>query len=156
MLRSDVQISLPFKINETGVTPDNDGIDLEGSIAADAGKFVIPFPCEVDYAAIVVTEGIAPGTPEIKFDKRPTAGSDTARGDGDIGDINLGVAGVSDVGDVAYDLVARGTTLEPGQEVVVQIVTAVAGGGTGTVWPQLVVRATPETFANLSNMQETA
>lgn len=153
MLRSGEPINLQFKANESGTTVDNDGVDLDGHQTGDVGKFVIPFKCEVLYSALVVTEGMG-GTPELKFDHRPTAGSDADRGDGDIGDINLGVSGVSDEGEVAYDRVAEGTALEPGEEVVLEIVTAATAQG--KVWPQLVVAYVPETFENLSNMQETA
>jgi len=160
MLRSGEPISLVFKMNESGTTVDNDGVDLAGHAtgtttdeAGDIGKFVIPYKCEVHIAQLVVTEGMG-GTPRLKFDHRPTAGSNTARGEGDIGDINLGVTGVSAEGDVAYDEVAKGTILDPGDEVVVRVVTGATGQG--TVWPQLLVKYMPETPANISSMQATA
>ena len=46
---------------------------------------------------------------------------------------------------------AAGVTLEPGQQVVVQVITA----NTGQVIPELIVRYLPETLANLSALQAT-
>ena len=152
-------IALDFIPNETGTTPDNQGIDIAGHAAADIGRFEIPFKCEVVAALVEVKEGLAgsTGTAEVKFDKRFTAGSDTGRSDGTVGDINLGVTGVSAAGDVAYDVAGVGVSLEPGEEVIVQLISGTSGTGeTGHIWPKLWVRQLPETKANLSALQETA
>jgi len=142
---------LPFIPAAVGTSWDEKGILLTGHGTGDAGVFSVPFKCEVERAQLTITVATEAGAAEVKFDKRPTAGSDTSRGDGDIADINIGVAGVSAQGEVAYDLVAAGVTLEPGQQVVVQVITA----NTGQVIPELIVRYLPETLANLSALQAT-
>jgi len=144
----------------TGTSMDSQGIDL--AVCAngdDLGAFDIPYKCVVHQAQVEIKEGLAgsTGTARIKFDLRATAGSDTGRGDGDIGDLNLGVTGVSAQGERAYDQVAFGTALEPGEEVVVEAVTTTYGqaGAAGHIWPFLLVRYVPEAVANLSALQAT-
>lgn len=145
----------------TGTSMDEQGIDL--AVCADgddAGAFLVPFRCSTHMAAVAILEGIAGAgdpTPIIKFDLRPTAGSDTSRGDGDIGTINLGVTGASAQGDYVYDRAAFGTELTPGNEVVVELASTTYGlaGAAGHIWPALLVRYVPEARANLSAMQET-
>lgn len=160
MLSSDIPISLRFHRMASGVTYDAQGIDLDNQAVGDLGWFDIPFKCEVYYAAVTITESFTGTVPtgEIKYDSRPTAGSDTGRNDGDIADLKLNTGGVTAAGDTCYDLAAIGTTLEPGQQVVVQLIsTPKNGGATGHIdMPMLVVKYIPETFANLSNMQATA
>lgn len=156
MLRDDILIALPLHLAID--YDDAAGVDMDQS-PADVGSFVIPFRCEVFLAGAVVTEVCAgsTSTPVVKFDKRPTAGSDgsgaTARGDGDIANL---VLATTVAGKVIYDRVAKGTVLEPGQEVMVQLVTAAVGTPTGHIKPFLLVKQVPETIANLANMVETA
>jgi len=132
---------------------DVEGIDMDQA-AGDLAVFVIPCKCVVEYAAAVVTEVCAgtTSTPVVKFDKRPTAGSDTGRGDGDIGHLILGT---SVAGKFVYDVAGRKTVLEPGQEVVLELITAAVGTPTGHIRPVLVVTPRDEMFANLSGMTET-
>lgn len=133
---------------------DTEGIDFDQS-PADVAVFPIPFKCTVAYAAIMVTEVCAGSstTPVVAFDKRPTAGDDTDRGDGDIGNIALGT---SAPGVFMYDLAGIKEVLEPGEEVVVQLVTAAAGTPTGHGRPVLVVHPRDEMWENLDNAVETA
>jgi len=133
---------------------DTEGIDMDQA-PADAAVFVIPYKCRVEYAGAVVIEtcGGDTTTPEVKFDKRPTAGSDTGRGDGDIGHLKLLTTAQ---GKLMYDVAARGEELEPGQEVVFEITVQATGtGAAGHVRPVLVVTPRDEMFANLSGMTET-
>ena len=125
------------------------GIDMDQS-PADVAVFVIPFECVVDHVGAVVTEVCAgsSATPVVKFDKRPTGGSDTGRGDGDIGELKLLTTAQ---GKYIYDLVARKTILYPGQEVMVQLTVQAAGTPTGHIRPTLVVHPRDEMFANMSN-----
>ena len=153
MLRSDIPVALPCHlfIDYDDVL----GVDCDQG-AADVGRFVIPFRCQVLLAGVVVTEVCAGSstTPVVDFDLRPTAGSDTNRGAADIAHLVLSTTAA---GKVMYDEVAVGTELEPGEEVIVQLTTAATGGSpTGHFMPFLLVEYLPETKANLSDMTETA
>ena len=104
MLRSDLLMPLPLDLF-VGYD-DAAGVDCDQA-AADVGVFHVPFKCQVVRAQAVVTETCAGGTttPIVKFDKRPTAGSDTGRGDGDIANLVLGTTAQ---GKVLYDEAAPG------------------------------------------------
>jgi hypothetical protein len=148
MLRSDLPISLPY---HSAVDYDDLlGIDMDQG-AADMGSFIVPFKCKVLLAGLMITETNAGATTPgvVKYDKRPTAGSDTARGDGDIAEFKLLTTAA---GKFLYDEVGVGITLEPGQEVVVQLVTQPVGSPAGHVRPSLLVEYMPETKANLANL----
>lgn len=154
MLAEMVPIPLQFRhvdFDAAGVT--TAGVDMDQT-AADVGYFDIPFKCEVERAQLVITETNAGTTPgQVKYDLRPTAGSDTDRGNGDIAHFNMGTTAA---GKVLYDDVARGTILYPGQQVVVEIAVQPATGPAGHIIPQLLVVPVPETAANLDDMVETA
>ena len=136
------------------------GVDCDQT-AKDAAVYVIPYKCQVFQAGVVLTETPAGtgATPVVKFDKRPTAGSDTSRTDGTIA--NLVLDGSDEAGALVYDEVAAygaaAGILEPGQEVVCELATAATGTGkAGHFRPVLVVKYIPETPANLTGMSETA
>jgi len=152
MLRSAEQIKLdPQYIVDYD---DAAGIDCDQT-PADVAVFVIPFKCEFVMACCEVTEACAGDTttPAAKFDKRPTGGNDTGRGDGDFGEFNLETTAQ---GKVMYDKVAQGQELEPGEEIVVELTTQASGtGAAGHIRPYILVKYMPETLANLSNMVET-
>lgn len=131
------------------------GVDMDQA-AADVGFFKIPMKCEVIEAGAIVTENCAGGTttPELDFDLRPVAGSDSNREAAAIGHLVLGTTAA---GKVMYDKAAAGTILEPGQEVVAQVQTRATGtGAAGHVRPYLLVRPLDEVKGNLSGMVETA
>ncbi len=131
------------------------GIDATQS-AADVAVFDVPFNCSVQSAFLLVTATCAgaDATPVVKYDKRPTAGSDTGRGDGDIAHFVLGTTAG---GSALYDADGLRTSLEPGDQVVVQLVTAAAGvGAAGSFVPVLNVEYSPEMWANISAGVETA
>jgi len=132
---------------------DVQGIDLDQT-PADVAVFQVPFNCVVVRAQAVVTEVCAGSatTPIVKFDLRPTAGTDTDRGDGDIAEFNFGT---SALGTVLYDAVAAGTVLNAGEEVVVQITQKASGTPTGHFRPLLLVSYDPETLANMTNLSAT-
>jgi hypothetical protein len=154
MLRSDLPIELPYN----GFVDYDDplGVDMD-QVAKDIGAFIIPFRCQVILAGAVVTEtcGGETTTPVVDFDKRPTAGSDTDRGAADIGHLILSTTAA---GKIMYDEAARGTVLEPGEEVVFELAVAATGTGgeAGHVRPFLLVQQVPEVLGNLSDMVETA
>lgn len=152
MLRSDEPVALDLHLAID--FDDALGIDTDQS-PADMGCFIIPSKCEVFRAEVTVTEtcGGDTSTPVVKFDLRPTAGSDTERGDGDIAELKL-LTTVA--GKVMFDEVAKGTVLEPGMEVMVELTTqAVGTGAAGHVLPSLLVKYLPESKANLSDLVET-
>lgn len=133
------------------------GFDCDQAVA-DAAVFEILARCAVLEAGVIVTEACVGDmtTPIVDFDKRPTAGSDTDRGAADIAHLVLGtsVAGV-----VMYDLVATGTILYPGEEVVVELATRAEDSGvygSGHIRPYLLVEYLPEVAANLTDKVETA
>jgi len=139
-------------------TTGHDGIDLAQTAADNLAQFVIPFKCRVVYAGLAIHEVVAADqtAPNIRFDKRPTIGSDTGRGDGDVA--NITVPDTTAAGKVLYDKAGYDVELEPGNQVMVQLVTAASDSGTatGTARPFLVVDMLEETMSNLDNMVETA
>lgn len=132
---------------------DGVGVDLDQT-AADVALIFIPFRCHVRFAGLTITETCAGTTPGVvKMDLRPTAGSDTARGDGDIANFAMATTAA---GKLLYDLVAVGTILYPGQQVVVEIATQPVTGPAGHFYPHLVVEPADEVWANLANAVATA
>ncbi len=130
---------------------DGNGIDCDQS-PADVAVFNIPFKCAVKLSGLLVTETCAGGTttPAVKFDKRPTGGGDGSRGDGDIGDFALGTTAA---GKLMIDRVAESQSLNPGEQVVVQLTVQATGvGAAGHVHPILVVEPLDEMPANLANV----
>ena len=152
MLRSNEPVALP--LHQHVDYDDALGIDMDQRVG-DMGTFIIPFKCEVLLAGLVVTEVCAgTATPVVKFDKRPTAGSDTSRGDGDVANFALSTTAA---GEVMYDEAEMGDILEPGEEVVVELTAKASGGSpTGHVKPFLLVSYLPEIKTNLTDMVETA
>ncbi len=125
--------------------------------ATDIHVFTIPFKCIPIRAGVVITTTISStGNTVVKFDKRPTAGSDVGRGDGDVGTLTIATGKVA--GTVAYedtDFVDAATgawvsSLNEGDQVVVQVVTAASSAGQGV--PYLLVEISPEMPANNSAM----
>jgi hypothetical protein len=133
---------------------DVQAIDLDQA-AADVSRFVVPFKCEVWQAQLHIIETCGGRTPGVvKFDKRPTLGSDSSRGDGDIASFAMGATAA---GKVLYDNAGRATILYPGDEVVVEITTRpTSGSPAGHFVPMLLVKPIAEMDANLSDMVETA
>lgn len=153
MLRDNSPIALP--VNYLVDYDDVAGIDFDQS-PADVAVFGIPFRCAIIEAGMIVTETCAGGTttPVVTFDKRPTAGSDTDRGSADVGSLTLSTTAA---GKVMYDLVAIGDILEPGEEVVAELLTAATGSSkAGHGRPYLLVEYLPEVNGNLDNKVETA
>jgi len=149
------QMPIPLPLHLLVDYDDDDGVDCDQS-AADVGRFSVPFKCEVYRALLSITETCAGGdsTPVVAFDKRVTIGSDTGRGAADIANFALSTTAA---GKVMYDEAGEGTILYPGDEVVVQLVTAAAGdGAAGHFIPHLLVIPIPEVVSNLTDMVATA
>jgi hypothetical protein len=168
MLRPGEMILLTFDPKTTGVTTTDSAINLAMHATADIGFFRIPFKCEaIEAGAFILADfvGASIADAELKFDLRPTIGSDTNRGDGDIADLNFGTTGASEAGKQVWDIVAQTAELItgqgvgillPGNEVVVQNMFAGTNITTGKVWPYLLVRYIPEVRDNLAALTETA
>ena len=90
---------------------------------ADITTWSPTVPHKITMVALVIDNDVA-ATGQVKLDKRPTAGSDTGRGDGDVSIINLTTAHTQ--GKVVYQNV--NVTVNPGQEVVVEV-TDITGAG---------------------------
>jgi len=152
MLRSDIPVALPLHLHTDYDDPL--GVDCDQA-AADVGVFSVPFKCAVFRGLLSVTETCvgATATPVVKFDKRPTAGSDASRGDGDIANFALST---TEAGKQMYDEAAQGTVLSPGEEVVVELATQPVGSPAGHFIPMLLVKYLPETVANMTDMTATA
>jgi hypothetical protein len=103
-----------------------------------------------------VTETCAGGTttPIVKFDHRPTAGSDTSRTDGTIGTIVLSTTAA---GKIMYDRDGEGDELNGGEEVVVQMTANASGtSAAGHFRPILAIIPNEELVDNIDNGVETA
>lgn len=105
--------------------------DADVSGTGDLGTFTPAFPCEVVGFGYIVTTAIvdAAGGLVMKADKRPTAGSDTNRGDGDAGVMTLTSAQANAVaGKVLMCRPAQPLTVQPGEQVVIELTTAPDSG----------------------------
>ena len=127
------------------------GVDLDQT-PADVGYFIIPMKCEIIEVGAVVTEVCAgsTSTPQLSFDLRPAASSDTDREE-----IGLLKFLTSAVGKVIYDKAPKGTILYPGQEIVAEVKVQAVGTASGHCRPYVLVKPLDETKANLDNMVET-
>lgn len=83
----------------------------------------------------------------LKFDKRPTFGSDAGRGDGDVGVLNFATAQVG--GNVVYKLVTP-IKISPGQEVVAEVTDATGAADTADI--VLLLSPSPEVPGNIAAM----
>ena len=118
--------------------------------ATDKATLTIPFKCRV-YRAQVISASAATGGASIHFESYVT--SSTVRGAADIADITLPASSV--LGLAYFDNVARGTILDVGQQVIVQVVSEGSGGST-YAYAQLIVDYIPEVEGNQAKMVETA
>lgn len=117
---------------------------------ADVGDWAPGFtPVIVRAVGLIVTNAIG-ATGVLKFDKRPTAGSDSGRGDGDIAVLNL--ATTHAIGTVVYKD-GLNIRLNPGEELVAEITDGAAASDTGHIF--IVVEPTWEVPQNNADMVET-
>jgi hypothetical protein len=99
----------------------------------------------VGVAAIIDNDIGAAGV--VKFDKRPTFGSDSGRGDGDVGVLNLTTAHLQ--GMVVYKRVTP-IKISPGEEVVAQVTDVAAASDTADL--VLLLSPSPDHPANMPDM----
>jgi hypothetical protein len=123
------------------------GSQFDVNSAADKYTFTIPFKCDVKRIFLVI-EGTDTGGATVKFDKRPTAGSDTDRGDGDVGTITI--PGSNCQGKMYYEDPSTVVTLDEGDQVVVQVTAE--GVSALNVVPGMLLMHVPEVPANNSAM----
>ena len=126
------------------------GVNLATNTTGDKATLVVPFKCVVKRAFVVVnTASVSATAFVIKFDKRPTAGSDTGRGDGDVAVISK-TASVDQQGKYLYEDPSSRVTLDEGEQVMVEVTTA--NGDACAVDAGILVEYTPEIPANNSAM----
>jgi len=125
--------------------------------AADIHIFTIPFKCKPLRAGFTLTTTVSSSVSVVvKFDRRPTAGSDTNRGDGDVGALTIpttAAAGKAYYEDTDYVDAGTGSwvaALDEGEQVVVQVSTASDSAGAGVPW--LLVEVSPERPGNNTAM----
>jgi hypothetical protein len=119
--------------------------------AADTACILTPvFPVEIISFGFIVTTALVSATEFVaKLDLRPSAGSDTSRGDGDLGTLTLTAAQIVIATAVGSVVRSRPDTLStafvtaspgpvegamvvlPGQQAVIQVTTALATSGQG-------------------------
>ena len=99
----------------------------------------------VGVAAIIDNDVGATGV--IKFDKRPTFGSNTNRGDGDVGVLNLTTAHLQ--GKVVYKYITP-VKISPGEEVVAEVTDATAASDTADII--LLLSSSAEVPGNIASM----
>lgn len=119
----------------------NSVADVTGAVYAPGTQ-----PVYVRGVAAVIANDIA-ATGVVKFDKRPTAGSDSGRGDGDVAVLNLTTAHTG--GKVVYKL-GLNVLIMPGQEVVAEVTDAT--GASDAARLILLLEPDPEVPANIPAM----
>jgi hypothetical protein len=127
------------------------GAAYDMAAAADTACILTPIlPVEIVSFGFIITTALVSATSFVaKLDKRPAAGSDTDRGDGDLGTLTLTAAQIvlaAEVGSVvrsqpdrletAFAAASPGPTegamvVLPGEQAVVQVTTALATSGQG-------------------------
>lgn len=116
--------------------------------AADKATLSMPFNKQKVKKAWIEVRGTDAGGATVKFDKRPTAGSDTGRGDGDIAVITIPAS--NQQGKRLYEIPATVIHLVAGEEVVAEVTAE--GVAALQVVAGLEVERVAETEANSANM----
>ena len=115
----------------------------------DKATLTIPYKCKV-MRVFALVEGTSSHatTGVVKFDKRPTAGSDTSRGDGDVGAISKSAS--NQQGKYLYEDPSSEILLDEGDQVIVDVTTA--NGNACAFTAGMLVERVPETPANNTAM----
>jgi hypothetical protein len=109
MLREHMFIGAEFDLDTTG----------------DKIVFSLPEKFQVSRLGLVVT-GADTGGGVVKFDRRVLAGSDSGRGDGDVGAITISAA--NNQGKILYEIPATAMILNAGDQIVVEATTDTGTG----------------------------
>ena len=145
----------PLPMLAVGAT-DAQGFDLAGA-PGDFAVFDVPYKCQIIEVGLIITEDVAGDNTlgVVAVDKRPTAGSDDSRGDADIASFDLDTLLAAPVaGNVVVRRAASRILLYPGQQAVVQLVTAAAANGAGHYMPYILAACIPEEPANMTQVIE--
>jgi len=98
---------------------------------ADVATFTPSTEVEVyEFGVVITTDLTASDNLIIAADLRTVAGSDTGRGNGDVGTLTIaaGSSGGIDAGDVIMCRPSAPVAVSPGEEVVIEVTNAVAAG----------------------------
>lgn len=117
----------------------------------DKATFTAPPFRTVLYGVGITVDSTDAGGGVVKFDRRPTAGSDTSRGDGDAGVVTIPAS--NQQGKVLIDTAFRGLAINPGDQIVAEV-TSDPGAGP-TMYAQVWLQYDPEEVGNLSDVTET-
>lgn len=102
------------------------------SATGDKVTFTPVFPSEIVEFGVIITTVVVGTGMIFKCDKRVTAGTDTGRGDGDLGTLTPAIAAA-----VGTKQVSRPTnpgTVVPGQQAILELTTgATSGAGIGFI-----------------------
>lgn len=113
---------------------------------ADIATFPIFKKYRVHMVAAVVNGSSDHATAfTIAFDKRPTAGSDTSRGDADCGQVSK-TASTSQQGKMLYDFPSSVVTVDEGDQIIAQV--TVANGEACAVDVGVVLEYIPDVVTN--------
>jgi hypothetical protein len=118
---------------------------------ADCGSFAPGYMSYIVRAVAAVINNDVAAAGVLKFDKRPTAGSDVSRGDGDVAILNLSTLHTG--GKVVYKD-GLNIRLDPGQEIVAEVTDVTGASDTARVI--LYLEPTWERPANNTAMVATA
>lgn len=108
------------------------------SSTGDKVTFTPAFPSEIVEFGVIITTALVGTGLVLKVDKRPTAGSDTGRGDGDLGTCTPGVAAAA--GAVIRSRPNNPGLVNPGQQAILELTT---GGSSGAGIGFIVFREKP-------------
>lgn len=115
--------------------------------AAGVNSFAPAFQPYYVRGVMAVIDNDIGATGQIKFDKRPTVGTDSGRGDGDVGVLNLTTAHTQ--GKIVYKF-GLNVLITPGQEVIAEVTDVTAASDVADI--VLLVEPASEVAANLPKM----
>jgi len=122
---------------------------IDTSATGDKAVFNIPFKARLYRVEAMPNTNEATAC-TVKFDYRPTPGSDTGRGDGDAGVINFPAENKQYTW--LYDKAERGLELDAGSQVVVEVTSASTASKSLAV--RVLVDYLPETEENFPSYWE--
>lgn len=132
--------------------------EVEGSASsltatADIFTFTPGEPVDIVGWGIIVTTASQVGTGmTVKGDKRPTAGSDTSRGDGDVGSLVVAAGEDKAAGKGWYKRLTKPVELNPGQELVIEVTNAADTAGAGYAFVRYTPRPMSGSRLNLTEV----